>query len=60
MSILSVNGDPPGDCPVWGSENGNFFFVEMVTEEKISPEEVWDGDGYLPPAPQRLHPRKLY
>jgi hypothetical protein len=39
MSILSVNGDPRGDRPVWGSEVGEFFPVGM--EEKILPKEVW-------------------
>jgi hypothetical protein len=38
--ILSVNGDPCGDCPVWRSEDGEFFHVEMGMKEKILPKEV--------------------
>jgi hypothetical protein len=26
---------------IWRSENGEFFPVEMVMEEKILPKEVW-------------------
>ncbi|MCI05179.1 hypothetical protein A2U01_0026229 [Trifolium medium] len=41
MSILSVNGDSRGDCPVWRSEDGEFFSVGMGIEEKVPPKEVW-------------------
>jgi hypothetical protein len=37
MSISSVNGDLRGDCPVWRSEIGEFFLVDMRMEEKVSP-----------------------
>ncbi|MCH80657.1 hypothetical protein A2U01_0001428 [Trifolium medium] len=40
MSISSVNGDPRGDCPVWGPEDGEFFPVGMGMEEKVPPKEV--------------------
>ncbi|MCI17269.1 hypothetical protein A2U01_0038416 [Trifolium medium] len=39
--ISSVNGDPCGDCPVWGPEDGEFSPVGMKMEEKVSPREVW-------------------
>ncbi|MCI47107.1 hypothetical protein A2U01_0068348, partial [Trifolium medium] len=39
MSISSVNGDPCGDCPVWGPEDGKFFPVGIGMEEKVPPRE---------------------
>jgi hypothetical protein len=39
MSILSVNGDPHGNCPIWRFEDEKFFL--MGIEEKITPKEVW-------------------
>ncbi|MCI23597.1 hypothetical protein A2U01_0044778 [Trifolium medium] len=41
MSNLFVNGDPRGDCPVWGSEDGEFFPMGTRMEEKFPPREVW-------------------
>jgi hypothetical protein len=43
---------------IWRSENGEFFPVEMVMEEKILPKEVWD--GILSPALRRLYSQKFY
>ncbi|MCI95769.1 hypothetical protein A2U01_0117068, partial [Trifolium medium] len=49
MSISSVNGDPRGDCPVWGPENGEFFPVGMGMEDKVPPREVWGwGRDFIP------------
>ncbi|MCI65931.1 hypothetical protein A2U01_0087189, partial [Trifolium medium] len=39
MSILSVNGDPCGDCPVLETDDREFFPVGMGMEEKFSPRE---------------------
>jgi hypothetical protein len=36
MSISFVNWDLRGDCPVWRSKIGEFFFVDMRMEEKVS------------------------
>jgi hypothetical protein len=58
MSISSVNGDPRGDCPVWGSEVGEFFLVGM--EEKIIPKEVWGwGRLFIPRPIETMSPKTL-
>ncbi|MCI32684.1 hypothetical protein A2U01_0053898, partial [Trifolium medium] len=55
MSISTVNEDPRGNCPVWESEDGEFFSVGM--KEKVLRERFGDGDGILPSVPRRLRPR---
>ncbi|MCI89585.1 hypothetical protein A2U01_0110874, partial [Trifolium medium] len=42
--FASVRADPRGDCPVWRSENGDFFPVGTGMEAKTPPQALRDGD----------------
>jgi hypothetical protein len=39
MSILFVNMEIFGDCPIWSPENEEFFPMKMM-EEKVFPKEI--------------------
>jgi hypothetical protein len=42
MSISFINGNPCRNYPVWRFEDGEFFLVKMLIEEKVLPKEVWE------------------
>jgi hypothetical protein len=58
--ISFVNGDPHGECPIQGFEDGKFFTVGMRMKEKVFSKEVWGWGQYFTPRPAMNSSRKLY